>query len=129
MERRYGDGIAPVIFDNSKMKQVFMNLLINAQQSIKGDDGRIVIEISGGETDNTVAVRIADNGCGIPRKNQEKIFEPFFTTKADAEGTGLGLAVTYGIVEQHGGAISVESAAGKGSTFTVVLPAGSPATT
>jgi len=129
VERRYGDGIAPVIFDNSKMKQVFMNLLINAQQSITGDDGRIVIEISAGQTDNTVAVRIADNGCGIPRKNQEKIFEPFFTTKADADGTGLGLAVTYGIVEQHGGAISVESAAGKGSTFTVVLPARSPATT
>jgi len=122
VERRYDQGIAPVVFDDSKMKQVFMNLLINAQQSISAAGGRIVVETFGNAPAGTVAVRITDNGCGIARKNQEKIFEPFFTTKDDNDGTGLGLAITYGIVEQHGGTIAVESASGKGSTFIITLP-------
>jgi two-component system NtrC family sensor kinase len=71
-----------------------------------------------------VMVRIADTGCGISGENLERIFDPFFTTK-DQQGTGLGLSVSYGIVENHGGDIRVESSTNKGTAFTVRLPVSS----
>ena len=68
-------------------------------------------------------VRIADTGRGIPQDKIDKVFDPFFTTKETGKGTGLGLSVSHGIVEQHGGKIAVESSPGKGTTFTVTIPA------
>jgi len=70
-----------------------------------------------------VVVDVADTGVGIPAGNLAKIFEPFFTTKEIGQGTGLGLAVCYGIVKEHGGHVGVESAVGRGTTFTLTLPA------
>lgn len=69
-----------------------------------------------------VVIGFTDAGCGIPEKNLDKIFDPFFTTQPPGKGTGLGLSICYGIVEKHGGTITAESKAGKGSTFTVTLP-------
>jgi len=73
----------------------------------------------------TAEIKVADNGAGIPEKNLGRIFEPFFTTKEN-KGTGLGLAVCWGIVSEHGGTIDVDSKVGRGSTFTVRLPLESP---
>jgi two-component system NtrC family sensor kinase len=103
----------------SRLNQVFMNLLVNAAQAI-GDHGRITVtsRLRG----NQVEVAIADTGSGIPEAILPKIFDPFFTTKPVGKGTGLGLAVSYGIVQQHGGRIEVVSRVGEGTTFTLFLP-------
>jgi len=73
-----------------------------------------------------VEIRVSDNGCGIPEEHLPRVFTPFFTTKEMGHGTGLGLAICYGVVKMHSGDITVESQVGKGSTFTVTLPVGSP---
>ena len=119
--RQYGSGLPLLTIDVQKMKQVFMNLLLNAQQSI-GHQGNIDIETQCDMSTRVVYVRISDSGTGISVRNQERIFEPFFTTKSESNGTGLGLAVTYGIVKQHDGDITVDSSPGEGATFTVALP-------
>lgn len=72
--------------------------------------------------DSSVEVAITDDGCGIAQEHLHKIFDPFFTTKPVGEGTGLGLSVSYGIIQDHGGRIEVSSEPGKGSTFSVFLP-------
>jgi signal transduction histidine kinase len=103
-----------------QLKQVFLNLLTNAEEAITGETGAITVrtEVRPGY----VAVRFQDSGHGISPEDQERIFEPFFSTKSAAKGTGLGLSVSYGIVTRHGGTIEVESTPGLGSTFTVLLP-------
>ena len=73
-----------------------------------------------------MAIKVADTGYGIEKKNLPRIFDPFFTTKPTGEGTGLGLSVSYGIVKSHGGEIIVESEPGTGTLFTVLLPVVSP---
>ena len=78
--------------------------------------------------DGTVLLTIRDNGDGIPPENLAKIFDPFFTTKPEGKGVGLGLAVSYGIIQAHGGDIEVKSPPGEGTTFTVWLPVEQPAT-
>ncbi len=102
-----------------ELKQVFLNLIVNAGQAI-GDGGRIRIatEARGG----FVTVRVEDDGCGISPENLERIFDPFFTTKRVGEGTGLGLGIAYHIVRSHGGEIRVESELGRGSRFRVRFP-------
>ena len=71
---------------------------------------------------NRVCIEVEDSGVGIPQENMSKIFEPFFTTKEVGKGTGLGLAVCYGIISEHGGRLSVRSSVGKGTTFSIFLP-------
>jgi len=112
-----------VFGDAEKLKQVFMNLLVNAKQAIS-PPGRISITSLFDSNESTVRVSMSDTGCGIPSQVMDKIFDPFFTTKPVGEGTGLGLSVSYGIVQDHNGRIEVESQVGKGSTFIVVLPSG-----
>lgn len=102
-----------------QINQVFMNLLINASQAIEGR-GQITIR-TGYDAEN-VWVEIQDTGNGIPPENLDRIFDPFFTTKPVGTGPGLGLSISYGIVNRHGGQIKVRSELGKGSTFKVLLP-------
>lgn len=110
-----------VMADFGQLQQVFVNLVVNAIQAMP-NGGKLTINSSLGE-DGWVRVSVQDTGCGIAPENMEKLFTPFFTTKEQEKGVGLGLAVSYGIIERHGGRIEVQSELGKGSTFTVYLPA------
>jgi signal transduction histidine kinase len=114
-----------MLLDEKKIKQVLMNLIMNAKHAI-GQKGTLHITTRLNPSDGRVAVKIADTGHGIEKKNLARIFDPFFTTKPTGEGTGLGLSVSYGIIKNHGGDILVESDVGKGSTFTILLPVVSP---
>jgi signal transduction histidine kinase len=109
-----------VVADFNQLVQVFINLLVNAIQSME-NKGKITIHT--GEEEGWVKMSISDTGCGIPEENMDKIFTPFFTTKEDIKGVGLGLAVSHGIIERHGGRIETQSEVGKGSTFTIFMPA------
>ncbi len=121
LETNLHDGPLTVIGDEEKLKQVFMNLLVNAKQAISGS-GNISVQSFKETQEGAVRVLISDTGCGIPPQVIDKIFDPFFTTKPVGEGTGLGLSVSYGIIQDHNGRIEVESRIGKGSTFTIILP-------
>jgi PAS domain S-box-containing protein len=111
--------LPPVMVDRHMMEQVLMNLVLNAIQAIKGGG---VITIRTRLMDGACAIDVEDTGCGIPSHVLPRIFDPFFTTKGTGEGTGLGLSVSLGIIERHGGQILVESEVGKGTLFTVCLP-------
>lgn len=102
-----------------ELNQVFMNLLLNAGQSIK-DKG--TINISSKHSGNKIEIAISDTGTGIPKETISHIFEPFYTTKGVGKGTGLGLSISHGIIKKHNGEINVDSEIGKGSTFTIILP-------
>lgn len=107
--------------DCDQLRQVFTNLILNGLQSMP-DGGELLLDIEGAGAGGAVSVTVQDRGDGIAPENMDKLFTPFFTTKA--RGTGLGLAVSYGIVQDHGGEISVESEPGKGARFRVSLPMG-----
>jgi PAS domain S-box-containing protein len=110
-----------VVGDPSGLRQVCMNLLINAHQAINGSG---LVEITTRMTKQSMVIfQIKDSGCGISKDAIDQIWDPFFTTKNVGQGTGLGLAVTYNIIKRLGGDISVESQVGKGSKFTVRMPA------
>lgn len=123
VEKHYGQ-LPEIKCMASQLNQVFMNLLVNAAHAIT-DNG--VIAIRTGAENGWVWVAISDTGCGIPVENMNRIFEPFFTTKAVGSGTGLGLSLSYSIVNKHGGRIEVDSQPGAGTTFTVRLPMTPPA--
>jgi len=103
-----------------QINQVFMNLLANAGQALESG-GDIRVRTRRVDPD-TVEIQVEDNGCGMSRDVLDKIFDPFFTTKPVGSGTGLGLSITYGIIQRHGGNITVESQPGQGTCFTVRLP-------
>ena len=108
--------------DVNQIKQVALNLLNNAVQAMpRGGTLTVATEAYDLEAPG-IRLRLADTGVGIPRENLERIFEPFFTTKPPGEGTGLGLALSYTIVRDHGGKIEVNSVVNKGTTFDVWLP-------
>ncbi len=116
------DREVPQVFGNSgKLQQVFTNLLLNARDSIVGG-GRITLSTNSNGNHETMVVEISDTGVGIDPENVAKIYDPFYTTKGVGRGTGLGLAVSYGIVQEHSGHISVNSAPGRGTTFRIILP-------
>lgn len=102
-----------------KLNQVFMNILANAAQAIK-EKGQIKIQTKTERHD--VIISISDTGCGIEKKNLIKIYDPFFTTKEVGEGTGLGMHISYNIIQEHNGTIDVKSQVGKGTIFTITLP-------
>jgi PAS domain S-box-containing protein len=117
------DPFLPLVKGNAgQLKQVFMNIIVNAAEAIHGS-GILTITTSYATYQDTVCVEFTDTGEGIPEENLNRIFDPFFTTKDVGKGTGLGLATSYGIVEEHGGKIRVKSKVGEGTTFTIELPA------
>jgi len=120
--RDYGDSLPKVHGNSVKLQQVFTNLILNARDSIANGNGRITLATRNGEDDGLLVVEVADTGVGIAPEDVAKIYDPFFTTKGVGRGTGLGLAVTYGIVQEHDGHISVSSAPGRGTTFRITLP-------
>jgi two-component system NtrC family sensor kinase len=123
------DPVLPQIWGDADMiKQVVLNILVNAQQAISGP-GRIEVSTrrfegkdKQGKPFSQVEIAFSDTGCGIPEANIERIFDPFFTSKEVGKGTGLGLSVSYGIIKAHGGSIAVESTVGVGTTFRIKLP-------
>ena len=113
-------GPVPEINGNpQQLSQVFMNLLVNAGQAMK-DKGQITIQTRA--VKNKIIITFSDTGCGIPEENLLKVFDPFFTTKPVGKGTGLGLNVSYNIIQNHQGSIYVASREGEGTTFTIHLP-------
>jgi two-component system NtrC family sensor kinase len=110
-----------ILADVGQMQQVFTNIMLNAAEAMEGK-GRLTIVTRLAPDNEYVEIEFADTGCGISPENIDKIFDPFFTTKRVGHGTGLGLAVSHGIVASHKGTIEVKSNPGKGATFTVRLP-------
>ncbi|MBA7603736.1 Adaptive-response sensory-kinase SasA [subsurface metagenome] len=110
-----------VMADTSQIQQVFINIIINAAESMDGQ-GKLELRTETSDDHNSVLVEFTDTGNGIPKENIEKLFDPFFTTKEVGHGTGLGLAISHGIIERHKGSIEVESDVGKGTTFIVSIP-------
>ena len=107
--------------DGQQLRQVFLNLILNAiDASPKG--AQIQVMVVPADEPNYVAVKVIDQGSGIPAHILPSIFDPFFTTKGKGKGTGLGLSVSQGIVAKHGGRILVNSQPEQGATFSVVLP-------
>lgn len=135
IESRYGSGLPMIEADAPQVDQVLMNLMINARDAMpKG--GRIALETqqvvindryaethAWAKPGRYVLLTVTDNGTGMSKEVQDRIFEPFFTTKGPRVGTGLGLAVTYGIIRQHRGIIQCYSEVGIGTTFKIYLPA------
>jgi hypothetical protein len=128
-----GEDLWPAKADPTQIQQVLINLLVNARDAMP-DGGKVVIQTANVElgesaTQETelrpgryVMLAISDSGCGMDAETQAHIFEPFFTTKGQGKGTGLGLPTIYGIVQQSGGHIAVESRVGKGTTVRIYLP-------
>ncbi len=120
VRRRFAANIPPLNAVKNQLKQVFLNLVINAVEAMP-NGGDLEIEtrlVDGGQW---VAISFRDHGVGLSKEAMAHLFEPFYTTKS--KGTGLGLSISYGIIEQHGGTIEVQSTTGRGSCFTVRLPA------
>jgi len=119
--RNLGSQLPILLLDANQVQQVFMNILLNAADAMP-QGGSLTITSNYVPGDSSLQVKFTDTGCGIPEENLNQIFDPFFTTKADKKGTGLGLAVSYGIVDRHRGRIEVQSELGRGTTFTLHLP-------
>jgi two-component system NtrC family sensor kinase len=129
--RQLDPALPPIWGDADLIKQVVLNIVVNATQAIEGQ-GQIVVQTrriddtehlgSDGQPESMVELSVHDTGCGIPEGNLKRIFDPFFTTKEVGKGTGLGLSVSYGIVRAHHSTIKVESVMGEGTTFRIRLP-------
>ena len=113
------DSIPIIAGDQAQLQQVILNLISNAIDAI-GKDG--TVSVKSRADDSEIRVVIADTGPGIPENMQKKIFDPFFTTKSSGKGTGLGLWISYNIVEKLGGSLSLRSQVGQGAEFTITLP-------
>lgn len=122
LDSHFDPALPRVMANPDRLQQVFINLMTNACHAMhKG--GTLFIETAAEERGRWVVVRVRDTGGGIPRAIRDRIFDPFFTTKEPGKGTGLGLSISYRIVKDHGGEILCDSVEGKGTEFTVRLPA------
>jgi PAS domain S-box-containing protein len=118
--RGYDPESPPVIGNSGKLQQVFTNLLLNARDALPAGGSIRISTIP--SDDHSLMIEVSDSGTGIAPENVAKIYDPFYTTKGVGRGTGLGLAVSYGIVQEHSGHISVESTPGQGTIFRITLP-------
>ena len=107
--------------DPRRVQQVLLNLIINAVYAMERG-GSLILSAFKDEEKALFVFKVADTGEGIPKENLVRIFDPFFTTREVSKGSGLGLSISHGIIEQHGGTIHVDSLVGKGTVFTVSLP-------
>ena len=124
LETYLTDDLPKISADSVELQQAFANIIMNARDAMP-EGGRLIIRTSEARLEDAVrgvAVSFSDTGSGISEENLARVFEPFFSTRAPGSGTGLGLSVSYGIIREHGGEISVESDVGIGTTFTVRLP-------
>ncbi len=121
IRKSYDPRLGPLMMEEKKIKQVLINLIMNARYAV-GEQGVITVRTTCDEASAQAVIRIEDTGGGIAPEHLARIFDPFFTTKPTGEGTGLGLSVSYGIVKKHGGEITVQSRPGEGAAFTVTLP-------
>jgi len=119
IDKDFSDEMPDILVDSSQLQQVFVNILINAVEAME-ERGTITLKTSVGPDHEKVTVEMTDTGSGIAPENVGRIFEPFFSTKS--KGTGLGLAVSYGIVRNHQGDIRVNSQQGQGTCFTIEFP-------
>jgi two-component system NtrC family sensor kinase len=118
LDKRYSE-VPPMVGDPMQLRQVFVNLIVNACEAVQ-DNGIVTVTTSYLKSDQIIQIQVSDNGVGIAEEDMPKIRDPFFTSKE--KGTGLGLAVVYGIVNSHQGSVDVTSTLGEGTTFTVNLP-------
>jgi two-component system NtrC family sensor kinase len=114
------DDIPLVVCDSEQILQALLALEINAVEAMS-QEGTLTIAVKNGGKEDYI-ITLSDTGYGIRQEDMEHIFEPFYTTKKEGKGTGLGLAVVYGIIERHNGTITVASEVNKGTTFTITLP-------
>lgn len=121
--RVFSPSLPKAMMDGNQIQQVFTNIILNAAEAINGE-GELTIATRIGPDSKSVEIEFTDAGCGILQENLQKIFDPFFTTKEVGQGTGLGLAVSYGIIARHKGTIDIISEPGKGTTFIIRLPLG-----
>ena len=121
MEMDLDPNLPPILASADMLQSVWLNLLMNAIDSL--DKAPETIRVASQRTGAEMKISVADNGVGIPADHLTHIFEPFYTTKAPGRGTGLGLSVSHRIILQHGGQFQVESQVGRGSIFSVILPA------
>jgi two-component system NtrC family sensor kinase len=121
--RALRDDLPPTHADANQIVQVLINLFVNAADAIGSKGGEIYVatELREAEYGPAIEIKVADNGCGLAEQDLGQIFEPFFTTK-NQHGTGLGLAVVWGIIQEHGGSVKVDSRLGRGATFTILVP-------
>ena len=119
VRKELAEGLPPVRGNENRLQQVFFNLILNARDAMPSGGW---LTLATRSDDDALVVEVRDTGLGIKREDIKRIYDPFFTTKGIGRGTGLGLSVSYGILQEHGGAIFVESAPGQGTTFQVALP-------
>ncbi len=117
--KEYDEDLPMIEGYGGQLNQVFMNILDNSCYAVK-DKGTFYIRLQ--KSKNDVIIEFEDNGCGMSKEQTDKIFEPFFTTKPVGEGTGLGMSISYKVIQQHKGSIVVDSVEGKGTKFTIKLP-------
>jgi two-component system NtrC family sensor kinase len=123
LELKLASSLPHVLCDAGQIQQVVLNLVLNAAESMQAHGaGTVTVETQAGEDGKSVVLSVSDAGEGIPPEILPRVFDPFFTTKSDGKGVGLGLAVSYGIVQAHSGEIEVRSRPGEGTVFTVTLP-------
>jgi PAS domain S-box-containing protein len=120
ISKNYSEHSPQILGNSGKLQQVFTNLILNARDAIIGGGSISLTTVT--TEKGEVIINVTDTGEGIPAENLKKVFDPFFTTKGVGNGTGLGLAVSYGIVQEHGGSIEAFSANGDGTTFRLIFP-------
>jgi PAS domain S-box-containing protein len=126
LHKEIEENIPSIIGNSNKLEQVYINFFQNSIDALESSEGGIItVSISHDKDKKETTLKFSDNGTGMPEEVRKKIFEPFYTTKEIGKGTGLGMAISYGIIQEHKGKITVESEMGSGTTFIIVFPAAS----